>query len=399
MATATAIAVVFSGPVLAVPAAAKPGSAGSQAAVLMTVRAIPRASVPAAVRITEPASVPATAPATAPSTVRSRRPDPSKWSNQQLAAELVLAGISMRSLSKAKSWARSGIGGIALFGTPPRTLAKRLRAVQSAAPGRRRILVASDEEGGLVQRLGSLLGALPSARAVGSTMNLRQATALATSYGAKMKKLGVNVNLAPVADLSVPGTYIQRNGRAFSSRPAVVGQFASAWITGMRASRVMSVVKHWPGHGSARNTHIGSGQTPPWNTVLRNDIVPFKAAFSAAVPAVMVGHLIVPGLTAPGLPASMSRNAMRYLRKAAVRDTLIMTDSLAMDAVTKAMHQSSARAAVRALVAGADIALVNTSDPLAIAGAITLAINSGKLHRAQAIRSARRVLSAQTSWR
>lgn len=330
--------------------------------------------------------------------VGSPSPDPSTWTNAQLANELVLAGVDMGSLKKARAWARGGIGGIVLFGKPPRSLGKQLAALRKASP-MSRILVSSDEEGGLVQRLGGLLGRLPSARKIGSTKSPAQAGAMAHRYGAAMKRLGVNVSLGPVADVGVPGSYIYGDGRAFSTNPNTVGNYVRAWMGGLSSSGVMSVVKHWPGHGSAANTHIGSGRTPSWSAMLDKDEVPFQAAFAANAPAVMVGHLDVPGLTEPGIPATMSAAALSYLRAAAGPDTLIMTDSLSMGAVTTAMHQTGAQAAVRSLIAGADLALVSTADPLAIARAIEAAINDGRLPREAAIVHASRVLSAQVAWR
>lgn len=325
-------------------------------------------------------------------------PDPSSWTNAQLASELVLAGVDMGYLKKARGWAREGIGGIVLFGKPPRSLGKQLAALRKASP-MGRILVSSDEEGGLVQRLGGLLGRLPSARKIGATKSPAQAGAMAHRYGMAMKRLGVNVSLGPVADVGVPGSYIYADGRAFSTNPKTVGDYVRAWMGGLRSSGVMSVVKHWPGHGSAANTHVGSGRTPSWSAMLGQDEVPFQAAFAAKAPAVMVGHLDVPGLTESGIPATMSAPALSYLRTAAGPDTLIMTDSLSMGAVTTAMHQTSAQAAVRSLIAGADLALVSTADPLAIARAIEAAINDGRLPREAAIARAGRVLSAQVAWR
>lgn len=322
--------------------------------------------------------------------------DPANWSDSQLAASLVLAGVQMNNVSQAKSWARAGIAGIVLFGSAPSNLSSKLRQIRAAAPGQR-FLISSDEEGGSVQRLSRILGRLPSAQKIARTKSPRQAKQLAFSYAKKMKATGVNVALSPVADLSVPGSYIAGDGRSFSGSPTRAATYVKAWSRGIEQANVMSVVKHWPGHGSAKNTHVGSGRTAPWSTLQHRELVPFNAAFRAGAPAVMVGHLIVPGLTTSKVPASLSKPALRALRTAAGPDTLIMTDSLSMGAVTSAMHQSATQAAVRSLVAGADIALV-TSDPMGIARAIRIAIENGTLPRAQAIASARRVLLAQARW-
>jgi len=335
---------------------------------------------------------------TSPSASATPNPDdPANWSDKKIAARLILAGVDMGSLSEAKAWAKDGIGGLVVFGTPPNSLRKQLASVRAQAPGKR-LLISSDEEGGLVQRLTPLLGSLPSAADMGSASSEAEVTAIAKKYGAGMKHLGVNVDLAPVADLAVPGKYINADHRAFADNPEDVARYVVAWNNGMAASGVLAVVKHWPGHGSASNTHVGSGVTPPWSTMQLKDAAAFKAAIAGGLKAVMVGHLQVPGLTESGTPASQSPEAMRELRTVAGPQVLIMTDSLTMGAVTSAMHQSEKRAAIRAIAAGSDMALVESADPVPLIKSIAAAIASGKISREQAVESARRVVAAQDQW-
>ena len=320
--------------------------------------------------------------------------DPSRWTDRQLAAQLVLAGYDMNRTDDALPWIRNGLGGVVLFGKPPADLAarlKRLRAAGNVVP-----LVASDEEGGQVQRLRSLLGALPSAEEMGRTRSPAQVRSLAASYGAKMARLGVDMDLAPVADLGIRGFYIEQTDRAFSADPAAVGAYTGAWQAGMRAARVAPVAKHWPGHGQAANTHDRAATTPPLSTLERRDLLPFTDLLRAGIPAVMVGHLQVPDLTERGLPATLSPNAYRYLRERAGPNRLLMTDSLSMGAIRIGMGLTPAQAAVRALTAGADVVLVDPGPgPAAIVDAVGSAITRGSYSRAAAVASARRVLAVK----
>jgi len=103
-----------------------------------------------------------------------------------------------------------------------------------------------------------------------------------------------------------------------------------AWVTGLRASRVLSTVKHWPGHGWAADTHSGAARIPSLSVLRRYDMVPFEMAFDAHVPLVMVGHLRSRGLTGDETPASLSKSALAYLRGRVGDDTVIVTDSLSM---------------------------------------------------------------------
>lgn len=320
--------------------------------------------------------------------------DPAGWTDRQLAAQLVLAGYDMSRTDDALPWVREGLGGVVLFGTPPADLAarlKRLRATGTVVP-----MVASDEEGGRVQRLRTVLGALPSAESMGRDRTAAQVRALAASYGGKMARLGVDVDLAPVTDLGIAGYYAEQTDRAFSANPAKVGAYAGAWQAGMRSARVAPVAKHWPGHGQATNTHDRAATTPPLSTLERRDLLPFGDLLRAGVPAVMVGHLNVPGLTEQGVPATLSPSAYRYLRERAGAQRLLMTDSLNMGAISRGMGLSPAQAAVRALTAGADVVLVDPgAGPGPVVDAVSSAIAGGSYPRAAAVASARRMLAVK----
>ncbi|MFA7267605.1 MAG: glycoside hydrolase family 3 N-terminal domain-containing protein, partial [Candidatus Nanopelagicales bacterium] len=221
--------------------------------------------------------------------------DPTQWGNRKLAARLMLVGASNNNLPGSTSAVRAGAAGIVLFGAPPRTLARQLKALRAAAPGGR-LLVSSDEEGGMVQRLARLVGKMPTAKRIGQTKTPAQTRAYAFKYGKRLKALGVGTNLAPVADLKYSGSWTDRDGRAFKAAPTANGKYVTAFARGMQAAGVMATVKHWPGGGAVVDTHKSAGSTPPWSTLQQRDLVPFRAAFAAGVGAVMISHAKVPGL-------------------------------------------------------------------------------------------------------
>ena len=342
------------------------------AAVLLSVAALVLPAPPSAVAAPLPA-------------------DPASWTNQQLAAQLVVGAVTMTNLSTARSWAASGLGGVVLLGTPPSDLRSRLAAVRAAGPAV--TFVASDEEGGRVQRLAPAIYALPSAEWMGAHRTPAQVQGIAAAYGRRMRALGVDFDLAPVADLKIDGYYIERSDRAFSATPSTVGSYATAWHRGMRGARVVTSAKHWPGHGQATDTHTGGATTPSLATMERRDMVPFDVAMANGVPSVMVGHLKVPGLTETNTPASISPKALKYLRSRIGTSRLIVTDSLSMAAITS-LGLSPGAAAVRALRYGADLALTN-SDPLVVVAKVKAALDDGTYARASAIASVRRILTAK----
>ena len=314
------------------------------------------------------------------------------WSDRRLAAQLVFCSVPATDPLAGKKYARMGVGGIVILGGgAPSSIGGDLAAVLRAAPHGVKPFIASDEEGGLVQRLRDVIYPLPSARVQGA-WSAAKTKAAAEAYGARLRKLHVAVDFAPVADLDVPGKFISSQDRSFSSDPAVVGSHVLAWVKGLRAARVLSTVKHWPGHGWASDTHTGAARVPSLSVLRKADMLPFEQAFDAGVPFVMVGHLRSKGLTGDETPASLSRSALTYLRERAGDKTVIITDSLSMAATTKALGIKLPAAAVRALRAGADQALFATGDPDPVIDAVTAAIKSGRLPRAEAEAKVLRVL-------
>jgi beta-N-acetylhexosaminidase len=155
---------------------------------------------------------------------------------------------------------------------------------------------------------------------------------------------------------------------------------------------VLATVKHWPGHGWATDTHTGAARVPSLSVLRREDMAPFEQAFDAGVPLVMVGHLRSKGLTGDQTPASLSPRALTYLRDRTGDETVIITDSLSMAATTKAVGLKLPAAAVRSLKAGADLALFATGDPKPVIDAVTAAIKSGRIPRAEAEAKVLRIL-------
>ena len=337
-----------------------------------------------AAAVLEPAAAGALAaasPTASPSPPHAARSRLAGWTDRRLAAQLVVCSVPATDPLAGRKYARMGVGGLVILGAgASSSIGEDLAAVLRAAPQGIEPFIASDEEGGQVQRLRDVIYPLPSARVQGGWSSSRTKAA-ARDYGARLRKLHVSVVFGPVADLDVPGRYMSALDRCFSPKPGVVGEHVVAWVAGLRDSGILATVKHWPGHGWASDTHGGAGRIPSFSRLKREDMVPFERAFAARVPLVMVGHLQSKGLTETDTPASLSPSAMRYLRSRVGDDTVIVTDSLSMAATTKALGIDTPAAAVRALAAGADLALFASADPDEVIDALTAAIRSGRLPR------------------
>lgn len=321
--------------------------------------------------------------------------NPATWSTRQIAAQLVFSCVQSGSLGTAVEHGQAGLGGIVVMGRPTdrAALVDGLARARKAAPHGIAPLLASDEEGGRVQRLKGLLGPLPPAAVMGRWPDARiQSTAQA--YGAGMRGLGIQLALSPVADLGVPGGYLAGDGRAFSADPKRVAGASVAWSRGLQASGVLSAVKHWPGHGHAADSHAAAPTAPALAKLEGRDLVPFDAVMKSGASVVMVGHLRSAGLTEPGLPATLSPNAMRVLRERAGPGMVLLTDSVSMAASSSAVGLTPPEAAVRALQAGADWAM-SCVNPLGAVNSIQAALDKGTLPRSRAEASVRRILSVK----
>ena len=324
------------------------------------------------------------APAAATDSSNTREAAVAKLSKSRLAASVIFGCADSGDTTSQRRMAAAGVGGIVLLGSnPPRDLRSRLRQVQAAAPKNAAPIIASDEEGGFVQRLSPLIYPLPAAETMGSWSKSKLRTT-AKKYGARMASLGVSMALAPVADLRVPGSYLDRANRAFSTSPDRTARAVNAWSKGLRKSSVVPVVKHWPGHGHAADTHEQAARVPSYSRLKQADLIPFQRFIAAQpTPAVMVAHVQSQGLTKPGVPASQSPRAISVLRADAGPDAVIMTDSLSMAAASSARGMSPAQAVVAALKAGVDWAMVCTSSIAPSVKAIKQALNRGTLTRDQ----------------
>jgi beta-N-acetylhexosaminidase len=324
----------------------------------------------------------------------------SHWTTRQLAGALIIAPVQLGNLAAARSMIASGIGGIILYGgPPPASLASQLSRLRAAAPRDWPLLVASDEEGGGVQRLAQLTGGLPWPReqAHSGPGGVRRN---AERLGAKLRQLGVNVDLAPVADLDAgpgPNNRHPDGKRSFSADPETAAADVVAFTRGLQRQGVSAVVKHFPGLGTAsRNTDVGPASTAPWSQLRTRDVKPFAAAIRSGVDAVMTANATVPGLTDG--PASLSRAATTTaLRDGLGFQRVVITDSLSAGAISQA-GLSVPQAAVRALQAGADDVLFGTGGSrhgaraaAQVRSAIAAAVQSHRLSKAQLRRSATRV--------
>jgi beta-N-acetylhexosaminidase len=319
-------------------------------------------------------------------------PDISKWSNRDLAAQMLFLDARGDQKSRLKTLEKKGIGGIVIFTPISKNLKSYVKSANKAARKGVPSFIASDEEGGSVQRFRYAIYRLPSAEKMGKKSD-KKITSATKTYGKKLKNFGVNVVLGPVVDLKVKGRYMASLYRCFGTLPKTVSKKAAAWAAGYEQAGLITCYKHWPGKGGAKDTHKAISKLASLKNLEKKDMKAFDLAFNDGCDMVMVGHVIVPGLTKKNEPTSLSKKAMNYLREKAGPDTVIITDSLAMGAISKSLKLSGKKAVVKALCAGADMAMLTDSgSPDKLIDAVANAIKKGTLPRAQAEASVMRIL-------
>ena len=240
------------------------------------------------------------------------------------------------------------------------------------------MLVAVDEEGGTVCRVSSNPAfrpePFPSPRSLYNQGGLELVGSLESEKAYLLRYLGINVNMAPVCDITTePGNFMYQ--RSLGQSPEITGQFAADTVKRMAEYNLGSVLKHFPGYGSNADTHTDVIEDKRSLEQLEAaDLVPFAAGIRAGCGAVLMSHNIVYALD-PELPASLSPSVHGYLRYTMGFDGVIITDDLSMAAITELY--GTEEAAVLAVLAGND--LLCTTDFTTQYNAVLAAVEDGRI--------------------
>jgi beta-N-acetylhexosaminidase len=292
---------------------------------------------------------------------------------------------------------RGEIGGVILFGrnvttaTALRALTKQLRDAATTG-GQLPLLIAVDQEGGSIKRIPWAPPTLspPQMGANGRTSTARSQGA---ATGTALAGLGININLAPVADVPVHSySIINKQGRAFSFNPSVVSALTNAFAEGLESEGVLPTMKHFPGLGYATtNTDTTVVTITASRAALDPGLEPYRAAVANHLPIVMLSNATYPAYDAANAAAWSRAIGTDLLRRVLGFKGVTMTDSL--DGTAHARGVSSASLALKAARAGTDLILLTGSQ--ATSGAVfdTLyqAAKNGTLDRTSMLASYARI--------
>lgn len=267
------------------------------------------------------------------------------------------------------------------------------------------LLIAADQEGGIVARLQSGFTSFPGNRALGEAGDLSLAKAAAFSMGEELHAVGINMNLAPVVDVNSNPRNPVIGIRSFGDDPNTVTAFGKQFLEGFKQAGVIATLKHFPGYGDvAVDPHEDLPLIHKSKEELESvELLPF-AKLSSSADAIMTAHILVPALD-PEHCSTLSEKTLTYLRETLGFQGVIVADSLVMEGVLKKCH-SVDEASIMALNAGCDLLILGgklltsehtgyeltPTDVQRIHGAIVEAVKNGRISEAKLDKAVTRIL-------
>ena len=220
------------------------------------------------------------------------------------------------------------------------------------------LFISVDEEGGLVTRMPKDIKRLPTNTYIGSLNNKDLSYNVGEILGEQLSYFGFNMNFAPVLDINSNPNNPVIGDRSFGNNKDTVAILGTSTMKGIQSKNIISVVKHFPGHG---DTSVDSHVNLPVvnydiNRLKSFEFVPFKTAIQNGADAIMVGHILLPKIDSK-YPSSMSYEIVtNILRKDLGFNGLVVSDDMTMGAITK--NYSIEESSIKAINAGVDLLLV-----------------------------------------
>ena len=311
---------------------------------------------------------------------------------ERLATSCIFPGFEgLQPPDWVQRWLEHGLGGVVLFGWNVES-SEQLRLLTATLRSERDdILVGIDEEGGDVTRLEAGTGSsYPGNAALGAVDDVELTEQVAAAIATDLRAVGVNLDLAPVADVNTNPKNPVIGIRSFGAEGPLVARHVAAFVRGLQGAGVAACAKHFPGHGdTSEDSHH---ELPVVESIEDEALAPFRAAIEADVQAVMTAHIVVRELGEA--PATMSREILHdLLREELGYDGLVMSDALEMRAIADTVGVEEG--AVRAIEAGADALCLGHDlfgdSVRSVRDALVDAVRSGRLRETRLVDAAGRI--------
>lgn len=308
--------------------------------------------------------------------------------DEKVAQMLIVQNVGITvSADEAERLAKAPYGGYILMAPNYGTLAQTRGLVERLQKlSKTRLIIATDQEGGLVQRVAEIKDKratpIPEMNRLGRTSDAELAREVGRVMAEEMRTIGINVDFAPDADVFSNPYNTVIGTRSFSAQPDTVSKMSIAVAEGLEDNGVIATYKHFPGHGdTATDSHLSLPIINRTRAELdQNDLIPFKNAVASGAKIIMVGHIALPQIIGDNTPATLSKEMMTgILREECQFEGLIVTDGMNMGAITN--NYPEAEASYRAINAGADM-LVLPSHPDVAIDAIKKGVSAERIDEA-----------------
>lgn len=278
----------------------------------------------------------------------------------------------------------------------PESILSKLKECQNTS--KIKMILGVDEEGGTVVRVSAYeafrRNRFLSPQQLWKNGQLPAIIEDSKEKSALLKSIGLNMNLAPVADVPTDSSSFIFD-RSYGKGPKETAVYVSELIKTMNEDGIISVMKHFPGYGDNSDTHTGIAvDERPYEMFTNSDFFPFISGIKADGPCILVSHNIIKSMDADK-PASLSKNVHDILRTELNFSGIIMTDDLAMDAVKS--YAENGEAAVLAVSAGND--MIISSDLKGQSLEILNAVKQGKIDEAQIDKAVKRILALKLMYK
>lgn len=254
------------------------------------------------------------------------------------------------------------VGGFILFDRNIKDPSQALGLINSLketnAGNKSPLFIGVDEEGGRVTRMPVGLARIPTNKAIGQADNSDFSYEIGKAIGGELKAFGMNMNFAPVLDINSNPKNPVIGDRSFGANPEIVSKLGVQTMKGLQSQNIISVVKHFPGHG---DTSVDSHKSLPvvnhgLDRLKAFELLPFAEAVKNNADAVMVAHILLPEIDKEN-PASLSKAVITDILRGELKfNGVVITDDMTMGAIIQ--NYGIGEAAVKSVNAGSDIVLV-----------------------------------------
>lgn len=320
--------------------------------------------------------------------------------------QMVISGIDKYNYdSNAKSLLTDyKVGGFIILSQNVKTSNQLLKLVNDIKSGNSNskipLFLSIDQEGGRIDRMPKEINRYPTNKDIGIKNSENLSYNIGASLGFEVKSFGFNMDFAPVLDINSNPKNPVIGDRSFGPNSDIVSNLGIQTMKGINSQNVISIVKHFPGHGdTAVDSHLG---LPVVNNDLDRlkafELLPFQEAVKNYTDGIMVAHILFPKID-PDNPASFSKTIINdILRNYLNYHGVVITDDMTMGAVVK--NYDIGDAAVKSVLAGADIVLVchDYDKEVKVIKALRAAYNDGTLSEDRIDESLRRILKLKKKY-